>query len=135
MDRELCRKVLEYLENDIHETSLEKGWWDEHTKLKTDLEYAHESGGETDPRFADELYIFARTMLMVTELSEGIEARRLQSPDDKLPSFDGLSVELADCIIRIFDTAARFRLPVIGALLEKIEYNKTRSYKHGGKLI
>lgn len=127
--------VLESLQETIHGTSIEKGWWDEHQLLKEALRYAEESGGELDPVLADELYIFARTMLMVTELSEGIEARRTKASDDKLPAYDGLTVELADCIIRIFDLAGRFQLPVIKALFDKVEYNKTRSFKHGGKSI
>lgn len=129
------REVLAELQSQIHDTALDKGWWDEHAEIRKAIGFAAEAGAELDPKLADELYIFARTMLMVTELSEGIEARRIRAQDDKLPEYDGLSVELADCMIRIFDLAGRFGLPVIPALLDKVEYNKTRSYKHGGKSI
>jgi len=71
-------------------------------------------------------------MLMVTELAEACEALRHGNiPSDHLPQFSGEVEELADCIIRIMDYAAGFGLPVGAAILDKIEYNKGRGYKHG----
>jgi hypothetical protein len=42
-------------------------------------------------------------MLMVSELSEALEAHRKNLQDDKLPQFHGIDVELIDCIIRAMD--------------------------------
>lgn len=77
--------------------------------------------------------------LMHSELSEALEAHRKNLMDDKLPSRHGIEVELADCLLRIFDTAESMGLDLAGALIEKNRYNKTRSdhsleaRKNGGK--
>jgi NTP pyrophosphatase (non-canonical NTP hydrolase) len=70
--------------------------------------------------------------LMHSELSEALEAiRHGNPPDDKLPQFNGYETELADCIIRIMDTAAARNLHVAEALIAKLAYNEGRPYKHG----
>ena len=70
--------------------------------------------------------------LMHSELSEALEAARHGNPaDHHLPGFDSLSVELADCIIRIMDMAAGFDLPVAEALISKMAFNASRPPKHG----
>lgn len=65
-------------------------------------------------------------MLCVSELSEALEGHRKDLPDDKLPHRKMFEVELADCIIRIFDIAGGLGLDLGGAFAEKLEYNKTR---------
>jgi NTP pyrophosphatase (non-canonical NTP hydrolase) len=72
--------------------------------------------------------------LMHSELSEALEAmRRGNPPDDKIPEFSGVEAELADVIIRIMDMAASKGYRVGDAIVAKINYNKNRPYKHGGK--
>jgi hypothetical protein len=44
-----------------------------------------------------------RLMLMVSEISEAMEAYRKNLKDDKLPQYSGLSVEMADLFIRMAD--------------------------------
>lgn len=70
--------------------------------------------------------------LMHSELSEALEAlRHGNPPDDKLPEFSGVEVELADCIIRIMDTANARGWRVAEAIVAKMAYNETREHKHG----
>lgn len=71
--------------------------------------------------------------LIHSELSEALEAHRKDLPDDHLPYYKGLEVELADAMIRILDMAVGLELNVIEALFDKVEYNKSRPYKHGKK--
>jgi hypothetical protein len=70
-------------------------------------------------------------MLAVTELSEALEAHRKNLMDDKLPHHKGMTVEIADAIIRLMDTGYGLGLPVAEAVIEKLAYNRTRPYKHG----
>jgi len=80
-------------------------------------------------------------MLMVSELAEAMEGERKDLMDDKLPHRKSAEVELADCLIRIFDYAGAYGYDLEGALWEKMEYNAQR-YDHthearvleGGKL-
>lgn len=72
--------------------------------------------------------------LMHSELSEALENLRAGSiPDDKVPEFSGVEAEFADVIIRMMDTAEKRGYRVAEALVAKMEFNKTRPKKHGGK--
>lgn len=66
-------------------------------------------------------------MLCVSELSEALEGDRKNLPDDKLPNRKMFEVELADCLIRIFDICGGMHLDVGGAFIEKMAYNKVRA--------
>lgn len=70
-----------------------------------------------------------------SELSEALEEMREGKPafyvKDKKP--EGWAVEMIDTIIRIFDFLEEENIDIEKVLKEKIEYNKTRPYKHGKK--
>lgn len=44
---------------------------------------------------------------------------------------EGVPAELADTVIRCFDMADYYGIDLETAILEKMEFNKTRPYKHG----
>lgn len=92
-----------------HENSVKGGWWH---NLDT---------GEPLDRNRGEML-----MLIVTEISEAMEAERKGLMDDKLPHRPGAEVELADALIRIFDYAGGCGYDLAGATIEKMEFNKTR---------
>lgn len=74
-------------------------------------------------------------MLIVTELSEAMEAyRNGNPPSEKIAGFSQIEEELADVLIRLFDFAGAHDLDIEGALEAKMDYNKKRAYRHGGKL-
>lgn len=90
---------------------------------------AHDHGFyEVSPRPGE------RIALMHEELSEALSAARHgDPPDDHIPEYTGQEAELADCIIRIMDYAHENNLRVANALIVKMNYNRSRPYKHGKK--
>ena len=64
--------------------------------------------------------------LIHAEVSEALEA-------DRKGWTENFAEELADVCIRVFDLCGSKGIDLEKAIAEKMEYNKTRSYKHGGK--
>ena len=123
---ETAKNIIDGIESLIeasHDMAKEKGWWDNE---------------DVSPRsIGDQFSNFH------SELSEAWEEYRNHGihgdgGDKVIYTVDGkpegLVVELADCLIRIFDTCGRYNLPLADALILKLTYNKTRTHRHGGKL-
>lgn len=94
----------------------------------------------------------SKIMLMVSELSEGVEELRngwhasvtyynttddghttVQNWVDGVPKMkpEGLPSELADTIIRILDFCWTEDIDIQSIIQEKLDFNKTRGHKHG----
>lgn len=103
---------LNALACEIHENAVSKGWWDQ----------------ERNP-----LEIHA---LIHSEISEATECARNGEPDFHVDEGkpEGEAVELADAVIRILDYAAKRGWDFDAVVKAKMEYNKTRPHRHGGKL-
>lgn len=103
---------------DVNAWAVGKGWWDD-GKKKT---------------FGEQASLFH------SEISEALEEYRnghdfteiYYGPDGKP---EGIPVELADCIIRIMDTAAHYGMDLEKAIAEKMDYNANRPYRHGNKAL
>lgn len=70
--------------------------------------------------------------LIHSELSEALEFMRHKNPpSDHVPEISGVEEELADAVIRLMDMAGGRGWDVAKAIELKMEFNKTRSRKHG----
>ena len=103
-------EMLEYMVHMVHdEWAVPKGWW---TDLQT---------GQPANRNVGELLC-----LVHSEISEALEGFRKNLPDDHLPEFKSIEVELADALIRIFDMAGGLKLRLAEAFVAKMDYNTHR---------
>ena len=105
--------------------------------VKASYENARDHGWHDQERSIGDLIC-----LMHSELSEALEEpRNGKSPtevyynDAKPDKPEGIPVELADCVIRIFDFCGLHGIDLEEILRIKMEYNATRPYRHGGKHI
>ena len=125
-DDKFIAAFLNALAEEIHGRNVRAGWW---TDIDTGENTLH-------TRNVGEML-----MLTVTEISEAMEADRKKLMDDKLPHRPGLTVELADAVIRILDLAgSRMAIeeqtfdadmfsevhPFGTVLVEKLEFNANR---------
>ncbi len=102
MTNEELRSALQFMMDQVHQTAVSKGWYEQPVAFTTHIALAH------------------------SELSEALEADRKNHGRDKVAE------ELADVLIRTLDMAAAHNLDLAGGLVEKMEKNKSRSYRHGG---
>lgn len=81
--------------------------------------------------------------LLHSEVSEMLEAFREHGtadvtlpPDPELGANkkpEGVGSEAADVLVRLLDTCKRYDIDLFAEWRRKLDYNKTRGHKHGGK--
>jgi len=96
---------------------------------------AREKGWHDTPRTIGDLIALCHS-----ELSEALEALRDPSfaPNtvaDITGKPEGFPIELADLLIRVADMAELYGIDLEQAINIKMEYNRTRPYRHGGKRL
>jgi len=112
------QKNINQLVTESYQNALDHGWHDE-------------------PRTVGDLIC-----LMHSELSEALEEYRnghepteIYYNSNKPSKPEGIPVELADCVIRIFDFCGKYNIDLQSAIEQKMAYNKTRPYRHGNKKV
>lgn len=107
---------LHELGQEIHENAVAHGFW------------------ETPRSFGEGI------ALIHSEVSEAFEAYRNSDVsiselyfEDEKP--EGVPSEMADIIIRVLDECFYRGINIDHAVYEKMQYNKTRPFRHGGKVL
>lgn len=101
--------------------------------VKETYENAKAKGWHDSERSALEIHA-----LIISEVAEAIEAVRSGAQDyyvDAKGKPEGESVELADALIRICDYFGAKGWDLEQVVRDKLAYNKTRGYRHGGKVL
>ena len=112
--------------------------------------WVEEKGWNLDNRtFGDEL------MLIVSEAAEALEAYRQWGMEDRthlqqtttitdgkvvedtglIQKPEGVPSELADILVRLLDTCSRHDIDLGKEFRDKMDYNWTRTHRHGGKRL
>lgn len=110
------RSFISDWQKEIHLNAMHHGWW-------------------VKPPTPGELL-----MLVASEVSEAFEeVRKGKSMTETYYSeggkMEGVPSELADVVIRVMDMCEYYGIDLEKTIAEKHEFNKTRPYKHGGKVL
>ena len=109
-------KTLNELAVEVHKNAIEHGWWEEQRTFGDLISLCHSELSEALEEFRDGH--------MPNELHYGAAGKP-----------EGVPSELADVIIRILDICGHYNIDLDEAMADKLDYNKTRPYRHGGKLL
>lgn len=126
-EEEVISGGLENLVGEAHSTAFDKGWWDAQT-LPSQSEVDYDLALKTVPE---------KLALIHSEVSEALEAYREGENHlylDANGKPEGLPAELADAVIRISDLCGALGIDLGDAVVKKMQYNETRSHRHGGKI-
>lgn len=118
--------MLNELSKEIHDNACAHGWWDEPRNLLEIAALCHSEISE-----AVEEYRAGRPMAYVNKFDGKTVyyESNMESWGGRKP--EGIAVEMADCLIRILDWFGHEGLDADAIVREKMEYNKSRPYKHG----
>ena len=116
------------LAKEIHENAVAHGWWEEERSFDDIVALCRYELSE-----ALEEYRSGRPKEYVDDIET---VQRITDPDlfaGRKP--EGVAVEMADCLFRLLDWFGKEGLDVDRIIREKMEYNKSRPYRHGGKKL
>lgn len=126
-----------------YQTATDKGWHEEkrsfaevcalfHSEISEALEVYREKGVESLNKIWFKVTIrdIKGTVGTISTVNGRISNHKAKN---KKP--EGIPIELADLLIRVFDTCGEYGIDLEQALKLKMAYNKTRPRRHGGKVI
>lgn len=134
----LCRGTITVMTQWVREVNERNGWHDDARPISADIALLHSEVSEAYEAYRDgglDATVEYRNPVTdnyaivpkgdindYTWRNQGIVGKPL-----------GVASELADILIRLLDTADRLEVDLVEEFTNKMKYNATRGYKHGGK--
>lgn len=119
--------TLGELIRDAHETARVKGWWDKPATFGDRIALIHSEASEA----LEEYRKFGLSELLY--YGDPVAGPHPCAKPPYKP--EGIAAELADIVIRVADMAGGLDIPLVKAIEAKLAYNRSRTYRHGGKKI
>lgn len=115
---------MQELQQRVHQTALEHGWWDEDRSFGDIVALIHSEVSEAFEEYRDQ----ADTVHF--DLGSNPYWLRVDAETGKP---EGMAIEMADIVIRVMDYLEMVGADLYDLVKLKDEYNQTRPYRHGGK--
>ena len=122
----------------IHENAVAHGWWDEERSFGDIVALCHSDLSEALEEYRSGRPMECKWCELRNDACVRAECNLYNGncPYGFMGSKpEGLAVEMADCLIRILDWFGKEGLDVDRIVQEKMAYNETREYRHGGKKL
>jgi len=126
--------------DEIHAVAIEHGWWTEERSFGDIIALCHSELSEALEEYRDGRPMVLNHCNLDDEINcepgayyHTVHCCSNCGHKDVKP--EGIAIELADCIIRILDYCGHAGIDIEDAILMKHEFNKTRPWRHNGKVI
>lgn len=123
-----CDKSLAIMGELVTLVNRANGWYDSERTFGDDIALLHSEVSEAFEAYRswhiDDMTI--QECVMDIEGEHGV---------DHICKPEGVGSELADILVRLLDTCERYKIDLEAEFNRKMEYNATRGYKHGNKLV
>lgn len=131
---------LKQFAKDVHKNAVDKGWWVEERSFGELIALAHSELSEALEEYRSgheytEVYTVCRNCTHEPKQGYNCSIGEICHNWEKRDKPEGIPIEMADAIIRILDACEFYGIDIERALELKHEYNLTRPYRHGGKVI
>lgn len=147
-DRQRKYDAMMAVQKEIFETAEQSGWHEHDRQLPEALALIHSEVSEALEAYRDGMeetsnqYRYKVADIVIDPAYEDGEYTYMTLPsmvgvegDQILGKPEGVASELADVIIRVLDYSEQKGIDTIRVMLQKMEFNKTRGYRHGGKRV
>ena len=135
-----------------HTNAVDHGWWDNpktmgellaliHSEVSEALEEHRNGKGPNETYYSCKSkscgtdFIHLGGEEIFTSAVQGVNFTDAVNEVIQANKPEGIPSELADIVIRVADLCGYYGIDLEAAITEKMEYNKSRPYKHGNKVI
>lgn len=132
-------QIKEFVD-EVGKNAITHGWWEEERSFGELIALCHSELSEALEEYREgilvtEAYYSCNGCSQKCKYT-GKNFHCIHRPDELLIGKpEGIPSELADVIIRIFDMCHHYGIDIEEAIREKHDFNISRPYKHGGKVI
>ena len=124
---------MKELQKKIHANAISKGWWENPPTFGELISLCHCELSEALEEYRNgkkpnETYYVGKDEFGVRDIFFETNPNGDRKPE-------GIPTELADTVIRIMDLCEHYGIDLESAITEKMKYNTTRKYRHGGKKL
>ena len=135
--------TLKEIQDMVVQTTKDLGWRDKPRDMGDEFALLHSEISEAyeehrDGHAPDKLYYRHDKKCIGFPATSVSSQCSITSPYEGTPCVmkpEGIPTEMADEVIRVMDFCEKFGIDLAKEIVRKNAYNKTRGYRHGGKVV